>query len=63
MPRYFIAPALLFSLVHSKNAFIRGGFAAVTGSVTDSSVLIPGVTAKATAVDIAFVAATFSNNA
>jgi hypothetical protein len=62
MPRYFIAAALLFSLIFSINAFSQGGFAAVTGSVSDrTGALIPGVTVTATAVHIAIVTTTLSN--
>jgi len=62
MRKYFVAAALLFSLLFSINAFSQGGFATVTGSVTDSSgALIPGVTIKATATDTGVVSTTISN--
>jgi hypothetical protein len=62
MRRYLVAAALLFSLSFSINAFSQGGFATVTGSVTDSTgALIPGVTVKATAVDTNVVTTTISN--
>jgi len=62
MPRYFVAAALLFSLIFSINAFSQGGFATVTGSVADSTgALIPGVTVKATATDTGVVTTTISN--
>ena len=64
MRKHFVAAALLFSLLFSINAFSQGGFATVTGSVSDSSgALIPGVTIKATAIDIAIVTTTLSNKA
>jgi hypothetical protein len=62
MRKYFVAAALLFSLIFSINAFSQGGFATVTGSVSDSSgALIPGVTVKATATETGVVSTTISN--
>jgi len=62
MRKHFVAAALLFSLIFSTNAFSQGGFATVTGNVTDSSgALIPGVTIKATATDTGIVSSTISN--
>jgi len=62
MRKYFAAAALLFSLIFSTNAFSQGGFATVTGSVSDSSgALIPGVTVKATATETGVVTTTISN--
>ena len=64
MRKYFVAAALLFSLLISINAFSQGGFATVTGSVSDNSgAPIQGVTVKATAVDIAIVTTTLSKRA
>jgi len=62
MHKHFVAAALLFLLLFSINAFSQGGFAAVTGSVSDGAgARIPGVTVTATAVHIAIVTTTLSN--
>jgi hypothetical protein len=62
MRRYVIAFATLFSLVFSTTSFAQGGFATVTGTVTDSSgALIPGVNIKATATDTGVITTTLSN--
>ena len=63
MRKYFVAAALLFSLIFSTNAFSQGGFfGTVTGTVTDSTgALIPGVNIKATATDTGVVTTTLSN--
>ncbi len=63
MRKYFVAAALLFSLIFSINAFSQGGFfGTVTGTVTDSTgALIPGVNIKATATDTGVVTTTLSN--
>jgi hypothetical protein len=62
MRKHFVAASLLPSLIFSKNTLSQGGIATVTGSVSDSTgALIPGVTVKATAVDIAIVTTTQSD--
>jgi hypothetical protein len=62
MPKYFVAAALLLSLIFSINAFSQSQFGTVTGNVSDSSgALIPGVTIKATATETGVVSTTISN--
>lgn len=64
MPKYFVAAALLLSLIFSINTFSQGGFAPVMVSVSDSTgALIPRVTVKAIVVDITIFTTTLSNNA
>jgi hypothetical protein len=62
MRTYLVAAALLLALSVSANGFSQGGFATVTGNVTDSSgALIPGVTVKAIAADTGVVTTKISN--
>jgi hypothetical protein len=64
MRKHAIAAALLLlSLLISIPAFSQGGFATVTGTVTDSSgALIPGVMVTAKAVDTGVVSTTITND-
>jgi hypothetical protein len=60
MPDYFVAAALPFSPISSRDTFNRGEFASVKRIVVE---VRNGATGKATAVDIAIVATNHSNKA